>query len=121
MRVTRLAVMLALGLSPLASNAEDAVRWRCAYDPAPAPRIACRLVRAPGMDAAAPFPETAGRQLPMLTRIRTVPETLVDERIVIPLWGPPVDMRFVARLATEVMCGRRPDCGVDFSSDPIDE
>ena len=121
MRVSRLAVMLALGLSPLASNAADGVRWRCAYDPVPAPRIACRLVHAPGMDAAAPFPETAGPQPPMLTRIRTAPETLADERIAIPLWGPPVDMRFAARLATEVMCGKRPDCAVDFSYDPSDE
>lgn len=119
MRVARLVMVLAL-CGAAASKAEDAVRWRCAYDPVPGPRLACRLVRSPRADATATLPETESRQ-PMLTRIRKAPETLADERIAIPLWGPPVDMRFAARLASEVMCGRRPDCAVDFSPDPSDE
>jgi hypothetical protein len=124
MRITR---ALAVGLSwlatavPAGAQTGDELRWRCAYDAAPGPRIVCRLARWPEADAqSASFPEAMDPMPPLMTRIRKAPETLADERIVIPLHAPPVDMRFVARLARAVMCGSRTDCAVDFSSEPAE-
>jgi hypothetical protein len=125
MRITRLLVALLVSLPGFAANAaepaSDTLRWRCVYEAVPAPGVACRLVHSPATDAsAAAFPEISDLR-PLMTRIRNAPETLVDERIVIPLYAPPVDMRFVARLARAVMCGSRADCAVEFSSDPADD
>jgi hypothetical protein len=123
MRVTRWCVVLWLLLAATAVNAaSDDLLWRCAYDAAPGPRVACRLVHWPAVDPQVYEPGTVDdERTPILTRIRKAPETLADERIVIPLYGPPVDMRFVARLARAVMCGSRADCAVDFSSTPADD
>ena len=123
MRVTRWFVALGLALAAAAVDAApDELRWRCAYDAAPGPRVACRLVHWPAVDPQAYSPKTIDdERTPILTRIRKAPETLADERIVIPLYAPPVDMPFVARLATAVMCGSRADCAVDFYSTPADD
>src|SRR3954469_1043319 len=121
-RITgRLAVVLFSLAAAATARAQtgDELRWRCAYDAVPGPRVACRLVQWPA--SVAQPAETTGPLPPMLTRIRKAPETLVDERIVIPLHAPPVDMRFVARLAHAVMCGARTDCDVQFSPTPDDD
>jgi hypothetical protein len=121
-RITGSLVIVLFSLAataPARAQAGDGLLWRCAYDAVPGPRIACRLVRWPASDAQPADP--TGPLPPILTRIRKAPETLVDERIVIPLHAPPVDMRFVARLAHAVMCGARTDCDVDFSPDPAED
>lgn len=116
------AVLLSLATTaPAHAQTGDELRWRCAYDAVPGPRVACRLVRWPASTLPAASAEATGALAPMLTRIRKAPETLVDERIVIPLHAPPVDMRFVARLAYAVMCGDRRDCDVEFSSTADDD
>jgi hypothetical protein len=123
MRITLIVALASLAASaPARAQTSDELRWACAYDAAPSPRIACRLLHWPAPDPLAEAsPETADRLPPIMTRIRKAPETLADERIVIPLHGPPVDMRFVARLARAVMCGSRTDCAVDFSYEPLDD
>jgi hypothetical protein len=100
----------------------DKLLWRCWYDDAPASHIACRLVQWPAPDAQPALLPVAVDRLPSMVRlIRTAPETLADERIVIPLYSPPIDMRFVARLARAVMCGSRTACEVDFSEEPRED
>ncbi len=123
MRVARWFVALSLALAAAAANAApDELLWRCAYDAAPGPRVACRLVHWPEVDPQAYWPKTIDDdRTPMLARIRKAPETLADERIVIPLYTPPVDMPFVAQLARAVMCGSRADCAVEFSSSPTED
>jgi hypothetical protein len=121
--VVLVAILFSLAATATArAQTGDELRWRCAYDAVPGPRVACRLVRWPAGGAQpTASADTTEALTPMLTRIRKAPETLVDERIVIPLHAPPVDMRFVARLAHAVMCGPRADCAVDFSGDPTED
>jgi hypothetical protein len=126
MRVKYLLAVLTVAAAAAAgaSHAQtgDQLRWRCWYDAAPAPRVACRLLQWP---VAQPQPVSAydatDRLPPVVRRIRKAPETLADERLVIPLYGPPVEMRFVERLAHAVMCGGRTDCAVDFSAEPRED
>jgi hypothetical protein len=127
MRITRSIAALVVSLQALAAapgwaQTGDELRWRCAYDTVPGPGVACRLAQWPAPDSqAASLPDALDRLPPIMKRIRSAPETLADERIVIPLYAPPVDMRFVARLARAVMCGSRADCAVEFSSEPVED
>jgi hypothetical protein len=128
MRVLRLSGILLFlwavcaGVTPAFAQAGDELRWRCSYDSVPAPLVACRPVQWPGPEALpVSLSGTLDRLPPLVKRIRMAPETLADERIVIPLYAPPIDMRFVARLARAVMCGSRPACEVDFSETPEED
>lgn len=86
------------------------VTWRCWYGEERGPALVCRLLRAPGLGEPEPF----GPLPPMLQRIRNRPETLRDQLVLIPLFGPPVDMSRAERLARAVMCGSLITCSVEF-------
>src|SRR5581483_1694593 len=100
----------------------DELRWRCWYDASPDPQVACRLIETRAPDATpVALAVSVDRLAPMVQTIRTAPETLGGERIVIPLYSPPIETHWVTRLARAVMCGSRADCAVDFSSGPADD
>lgn len=92
------------------------VAWRCWHSAEHASSISCRVVTA---DAVATPEQT---EFPQRTStfyaIRTAPETLEGELVLIPLYGPPVDWERVARLARVVVCGQRADCSMEFSRLP---
>lgn len=115
------SILLALGMSSLASFAQTgstgggepaAVVWSCWYAPERT-GVACRLVRAPGVASATPIASAT-----MLGRVRNDPASLEGEAVVIPLHGPPLEMKRAAALARAVMCGAQPSCEVDFHAGP---
>lgn len=87
------------------------VIWRCWYAEERGPALACLLQRAPGMGE----PEPSAPLPPLLQQIRNRPEMLRDQLVLIPLFGPPVDMSQAQRLARAVMCGSLVTCSVDFT------
>lgn len=115
-----LAALLAIANSasaqPLFDTPDDRaeVLWRCWYGEERGPALICRLLQAPGTDEPQPF----GPLPPILERIRNRPATLRDELVVIPLFGPPVEMSRAERLARAVMCGGLTTCTVDFARGP---
>lgn len=120
----RLGLLLALALSALPAYAGD-LRWWCWDDP-PSYFIRCRLDPASTLATGdAPDPETERlaeilpRNMPRVARmLRLRPADFAGYTVSIPLWGPAFDMKFVAALATGVMCGSRQECRVDFLSAP---
>lgn len=90
------------------------VSWRCWYGEERGPALVCRLVRAPRVDES----EASEELPPMLERIRSRPGTLRDQLVLIPLFGPPVDIARAERLARAVMCGGLTTCAVDFARGP---
>lgn len=112
-----MAVMLAFAATasaqPIPDTPDDRaeVVWRCWYGEERGPALVCRLVSAPGLDE----PEPSIPLPPMLQRIRNWPEMLRDQLVLIPLFGPPVDMSRAERLARAVMCGSLTTCSVDFT------
>ena len=121
MRIAPWVCSLLAGIPAVAHAAdvlqpESETRWRCWYQPAvESPVIACRLLQA-GSDAA--NPAAVAFLPPMVRRIREDPQSLEDTVVVIPLHAPPIDMRLASRLASNVMCGRKPACRVDFGNEP---
>ncbi len=122
MRVVIAVAMLATFVNPsLAQSAAidstteaAAVAWHCWYSPERGSSVACRLVRAPQ-----PTTEpAAGAGAALHARIRNDPASLEDEVVLIPLYGPAVDMALVARLARAVMCRKQPSCVVEFTTGP---
>jgi hypothetical protein len=107
-----IALLLAFAAGSAAVAQSPRILWRCMYLPGEAPAIACMLATAaPGAIA-----DDGGRHLPgLVARIRSDPESLDGETIVIPLHAIPIDAAFSERLARSVMCGgNRPGCGVEF-------
>lgn len=107
-----LAFAATVSAQPIPDTPDDRaeVTWRCWYGEERGLALVCRLLRAPGLGEPEPF----GPRPPMLQRIRNRPETLRDQLVLIPLFGPPVDMSRAERLARAVMCGSLVTCSIDF-------
>lgn len=95
--------------------------WNCWYNHDTTFR--CRLAQAPddpgGADAdpglSAPRSSLYPRRGPLPAIVRTIrdhPARLRGRTITIPLFSPPIDIRFSAELVHAVMCGRRPVCRI---------
>jgi hypothetical protein len=127
MRTARwtLAAMASLALCahgadvPGVPDVVQGVHWHCWYTgQLENPGIACRLTE-PEEPVTPQALDSAMLQLPQIVRrIRTDPESLRDNVVVIPLHAPPIDMRMAMRLANSVMCGRRVGCTVELSPQP---
>lgn len=114
--VALVTIASSVSAQPLFDTPDDRaeVSWRCWYGEERGPALLCRLLRAPGIDE----PQLVGPLPPMLERIRNRPAMLRDELVVIPLFGPPIEMSRAERLARVVMCGGLATCSVDFARGP---
>ncbi|HEX4942972.1 MAG TPA: hypothetical protein VFV55_01390 [Usitatibacteraceae bacterium] len=103
-------------VSTLAS-AGPVVRWHCAYASTEVEAVLCQRVEAPDGNVTAPSLPGDSSPMPRLAAdILDALDTLYGETIAIPLYSRPVDMARVGILARDVMCGKRPDCEVEFSA-----
>lgn len=116
----------ALAPAALAQPSSDLVGpadtvWNCWYNHDTTFR--CRLAQAPddpgGADAdpglSAPRPSLYPKRGPLPAIVKTIrdhPARLRGRTITIPLFSPPIDMRFSVELVQAVMCGRRPACRI---------
>lgn len=101
-----------------APKAIQPVHWRCWHSALNADAISCRVTVPDALAVAELEAPPLVTHPSTLYTIRTAPELLQGELVLIPLYGPPVDWERVARLARVALCAGRTGCTVDFNRLP---